>query len=272
MDEQKTRTFCGTAEYLAPEILRSEAYTYAVDFWSLGTILYEMLVGVTPFWHENHVEMYRRVLEDPLEFPEDFDDDDGGYTRHFIASLLERDPSRRLGSSPSTIRSHPYFTNYYDWSDVYHKRIRPPYVPQLRSATDFSNFDKDFLQMTPRLSPVSYVLSPSIQMQFDGYSFVNDSMVYSSDSVHTMSIMSNSNDGRHYNDNYDYYSDDSDIIRLDDYSNRTRRRQENSHAAADDDNQESFHDATSGSLSISSSSIESRYIIQGNNIRRITSR
>lgn len=178
MDTQKTGTFCGTAEYLAPEILRSEEYTYAVDFWSLGTILYEMLVGITPFWCENHAEMYRRVLEDPLEFPEDFDP----VTKDFIASLLQREPTLRLGTGPegpSRIRSHPYFEGL-DWSDVYHKRIRPPYVPHLRSETDVSHFDQDFLRMTPRLSPVmnAEILSQSVQQVFQGYSYINDSSVY----------------------------------------------------------------------------------------------
>ncbi|KAI7865539.1 kinase-like domain-containing protein [Spinellus fusiger] len=173
--DQRTRTFCGTAEYLAPEILRSEDYAYAVDFWSLGTILYEMLTGVTPFWAETHAEMYRRVVEDALEFPEDFDE----VTADFISGLLERDPSARLGTGPEgpiTIRSHPYF-DALDWSAVYCKRISPPYVPLVRSETDFSNFDQDFLQMTPRLSPANNetILSQSVQQAFQGYSYTNDS-------------------------------------------------------------------------------------------------
>ncbi|KAI8381069.1 kinase-like domain-containing protein [Radiomyces spectabilis] len=200
VDDQRTRTFCGTAEYLAPEILRSEDYSYAVDFWSLGTILFEMLTGVTPFWAETHAEMYRRVLEDVLEFPEDFDP----VTADFISGLLQRDPDHRLGTGvdgPIMIRSHPYFDTL-DWADVYYKRVRPPYVPDLRSSTDFSNFDADFLQMTPRLSPVDdNVLSQSLEQAFQGYSYTGSLYM---DKDHDHLYYHDSDEG------YDFYTE-SDI-------------------------------------------------------------
>ncbi|KAH8556428.1 kinase-like domain-containing protein, partial [Umbelopsis sp. PMI_123] len=149
-DELRTSTFCGTAEYLAPEILRAEPYSFEVDFWSMGTLLYEFLTGITPFWADTHTEMYRRVLEDTLVFPEDFDP----IAADFIDGLLQRDPAIRLGAGPDgpqEICSHVYFDGL-DWDDVYHKRIIPPYVPDLQSDMDFSNFDDTFLQMVPRIS------------------------------------------------------------------------------------------------------------------------
>ncbi|KAL0077669.1 kinase-like domain-containing protein [Phycomyces blakesleeanus] len=174
-DDHQTRTFCGTAEYLSPELLRGEDYAFAVDFWSLGTILYEMLTGVTPFWADTHAEMYNRIVEDPLEFPEDFEP----VTANFISGLLQRDPANRLGAGPEgpiTIRSHPYFDTL-SWSEVFYKRTRPPYVPLVRSETDFSNFDRDFLEMTPRLSPPNEdaLLTQSVQQAFHGYSYTNES-------------------------------------------------------------------------------------------------
>jgi serine/threonine protein kinase len=185
-DSQKTNTFCGTAEYLAPEILRAEPYSFEVDFWSLGTLLYEFLTGITPFWAETHTDMYRRVLEDELAFPEGFDP----ITADFIDGLLQRDPSRRLGAGPNgpqEICSHPYFDSL-DWEDVFHKRITPSYVPDLKSDMDFSNFDDTFLQMVPRISspPGKIILTSEIQDIFDGYSYTesvldSDDIIYSTD-------------------------------------------------------------------------------------------
>ncbi|CEG76017.1 Putative AGC protein kinase [Rhizopus microsporus] len=108
-----------------------------------------------------------------LLFPAHFDIE----TATFIARLLKRDPSRRLGSGPDgalRVRLDPYFS-CIDWDLIYAKRIKPPYVPNLYSETDFSHFDSEFLQLTPRLSPVSsdYMLSQSLDRAFEGYSYTN---------------------------------------------------------------------------------------------------
>ncbi|KAF9985552.1 hypothetical protein BGZ75_002773 [Mortierella antarctica] len=165
----KTNTFCGTAEYLAPEILRAAEYSYAVDWWSLGTLLYEMLTGITPFWAENHAQMYQRVLEDELEFPPEMDP----YAISFIAGLLERDPDHRLGSQGAAyVKDHPYF-DLVDWELAIQKKLPCPYIPELLSEEDLSNFDDTFLTMTPRLSPGKHTLSKSIQNCFQGYSYTD---------------------------------------------------------------------------------------------------
>ncbi|ORZ17301.1 kinase-like domain-containing protein [Absidia repens] len=219
VEDQRTSTFCGTAEYISPETLQGHEYTYAVDFWSLGTILYEMLMGLPPFWAETHADMYRRVLYDPLEFPEDMDP----VTSDFIAGLLQRNPLDRLGTGvdgPITIRSHPYFS-CLEWTDVYYRRIRPPYVPRLRSETDFSHFDQDFLAMTPRLSPTTRMTHPNtssnfsgnhhvdpslLDLTFQGYSYTNTDSNYMDDAFPSPSATTSD---LHQSSIY-YYDDDQD--------------------------------------------------------------
>ncbi|KAF9401002.1 hypothetical protein BGX21_002950 [Mortierella sp. AD011] len=167
--DNKTNTFCGTAEYLAPEILRAAEYSYPVDWWSLGTLLYEMLFGITPFWAENHAQMYQRVLEDDLEFFMEIEQD----AADFISGLLERNPDNRLGSGGACdVKSHPYFSSI-DWDVAMQRKLPCPYIPELVSEEDLSNFDDAFLTMTPRLSPGNHTLSNSIQNCFQGYSYTD---------------------------------------------------------------------------------------------------
>ncbi|KAI8142993.1 kinase-like domain-containing protein [Fennellomyces sp. T-0311] len=162
-----TRTFCGTAEYLAPEVLMDEPYTYVVDYWSLGTLLYEMLAGVTPFWAETHMAMYRRVLDDPLEFPPHFD----AVTCDFLAGLLERDPCERLGwDGVESIQNHPFFGSI-QWDDVANLKLTPPYIPDLSSETDLTNFDETFVNMTPKISQMSSQEPVLEDDPFEGFSF-----------------------------------------------------------------------------------------------------
>ncbi|CAG7853914.1 Serine/threonine-protein kinase LATS1; AltName: Full=Large tumor suppressor homolog 1; AltName: Full=WARTS protein kinase [Serendipita indica DSM 11827] len=143
-----TTTFCGTAEYLAPEVIQGLPYSYEVDWWSFGTMLYEMLTGITPFWANNHSDMYVRVLQDELTFPEDkaMDQD----TKSLIRGLLQRNPALRL--CEPRIKKHPYFS-MIDWQHVYHKRYIPPYIPPIdpANASDTQNFDDAFLEMEPVL-------------------------------------------------------------------------------------------------------------------------
>ncbi|KAG1254763.1 hypothetical protein G6F68_010694 [Rhizopus microsporus] len=172
-EEDQTQTFCGTAEYLAPEVLLGEAYSFGIDHWSFGTILYEMLAGVTPFWADNHSDMYRRVLEDPLEFPSDIFDYE---TAEFISDLLDRDPRTRLGAQGTEeIKEHVYFADI-SWVDIEHRRLQPTlFLPPVQDEMDFTNFEPDFLSMSPVLThvPSEADLSEEIQDIFDGYSFID---------------------------------------------------------------------------------------------------
>jgi serine/threonine protein kinase len=174
-------TFCGTAEYLAPEILKELPYSYEVDWWSLGTFLFELITGFTPFWAENHMAMYQRVLYDSLEFPADFFRRSDNYVllehaKDLITGLLVKDPASRLGSgldAEQHIRNHPFFSDI-DFEKLDKKEIKPPFVPQVTGEDDLRWFDTEFTKMTPKLSPPSV---PQVYGEnvFKGYTFLSTS-------------------------------------------------------------------------------------------------
>ncbi|KAK2963228.1 putative RAC family serine/threonine-protein kinase like protein [Blattamonas nauphoetae] len=146
-NESQATTFCGTPEYLAPEMLVSGGHGKAVDWWALGTFLYEILVGIPPFYSNNRNEMFRQILEKQLTPPKDISPD----ARDILLRLLERDPNKRLGGGDrdaAEVKEHPFFASL-DWGDVYAKRTKPSYIPKIRSPEDLSHIDPEFLSEPP---------------------------------------------------------------------------------------------------------------------------
>ncbi|KAH7319821.1 protein kinase C [Stachybotrys elegans] len=167
-----TSTFCGTPEFMAPEILLDKKYGRAVDWWAFGVLIYQMLLQQSPFRGEDEDEIYDAILSDeplyPIHMPRD--------SVSILQKLLTREPDQRLGSGPTDaqeVMSQPFFRNI-NWDDIYHKRVAPPFLPQIKNATDTSNFDSEFTSVTPVLTPVSSVLSQAMQEEFRGFSYTAD--------------------------------------------------------------------------------------------------
>jgi serine/threonine protein kinase len=166
-----TATLCGTGAYLAPEILTSEEYGKAVDWWSLGIMVWEMMCGLPPFYSTNEREMYDMILNKKLVFPlaEDEASNEGV---DFIFRLLERDPNLRLGArGVEEVKSHPWF-NGIDWDKVISKAYEPPFQPSVRGLEDVSNFDKGFTTEVATDSIIEQTtLTESDQAQFLNFSY-----------------------------------------------------------------------------------------------------
>uniref|UniRef100_UPI00358DDFF0 protein kinase C delta type-like isoform X2 n=1 Tax=Myxine glutinosa TaxID=7769 RepID=UPI00358DDFF0 len=164
--ENLASTFCGTPDYIAPEILQGLRYGPWVDWWSFGVLLYEMLIGWSPFYGNSQDQVYEAIQRGKPQLPRWLTD----ASQDILLQLFNLDHTKRLGAV-GDIRAQEFFKNIV-WSDVEQRKMSPPFKPTVVSQSDCSNFDQDFLAEKPQLSFCNAALIESINQDlFTGFSF-----------------------------------------------------------------------------------------------------
>ncbi|XP_076310117.1 protein kinase C, brain isozyme-like isoform X5 [Tachypleus tridentatus] len=172
MGDKTTKTFCGTPDYIAPEIILYQPYGKSVDWWAYGVLLYEMLVGQPPFDGEDEEELFASITDHNVSYPKFLSKE----AKEACKGFLMKSPSKRLGCSSTgeeDVRSHPFFRRI-DWDKIENKEVQPPFKPKIKNPKKGENFDSIFTSSKKFLTPAdSVVINNLTGTEFEGFTFIN---------------------------------------------------------------------------------------------------
>jgi len=140
--DKLTFSFCGTHEYIPPEVIKGEGYGFSFDWWSFGIIIFEMLNGFPPFAHKDRNTLYQKILKVDPEFSDEIEISDE--CKDLVLQLLKKNVKMRI--NPNEIPKHPWFKSI-NFKEMSRLKIKSPFIPKVKSESDTSNFDPDFLKL-----------------------------------------------------------------------------------------------------------------------------
>ncbi|XP_069576511.1 ribosomal protein S6 kinase alpha-1 isoform X2 [Brachyistius frenatus] len=167
--EKKAYSFCGTVEYMAPEVVNRQGHIHSADWWSFGVLMFEMLTGALPFQGKDRKETMNLILKARLGMPQFL----SAEAQSLLRALFKRNPSNRLGSGADgaeEIKRHGFFSTI-DWNKLFRREVKPPFRPAVARPDDTFYFDSEFTSRTPKDSP-GVPPSAGAHQLFRGFSFV----------------------------------------------------------------------------------------------------